>query len=102
MNRFGAWRSRDASNERGSTSLLGLGEHLNAAPVAAPATRHRLNTVGDDFGLFHAEFTTDAVVMKGSDRRRFHHIKSRQVATRGAAVSVRHEITVLELFFPHS
>lgn len=102
VKRFGAFRTRETPKERGSTSLLGLGEHLNATPVSAPATGHRLDTVGDDFGLLDAELATDAVVVKGANRRRLHYIKSRQVATRSAAVPVRHEITVLELFSAHS
>lgn len=43
---------------------LGLGEHLNAAPVSAPATRNRFDAVRDDFWLLDVQIATHAVVMK--------------------------------------
>ena len=88
-------------NEDESRSLE-LGKNLNAASVTTPATRHRLDVVRDDLGLFNAEVATHAVVMKRSNGRRFDDVKTRQIATRVAAIPVSHEFTVLELFTTHS
>jgi len=94
-------READRKTEDEGRSLE-LGENLNATSVTTPATRHRFDIVRDNLGLFNAEVAPHAVVMKRSNGRRFHNVKTRQIATRVAAVPVSHEFTVLELITTHS
>jgi len=48
--------------------------------------------VGDYFGLFNRQITTDGEVMEGTDRGRLDDVKARQISTGGAAVSSSHAI----------
>ena len=75
---------------------LGLGVNLDAASVAAPTTRHRFNAVRNDLRFFDGEFAAHAVVVKRAHRGGLNNVKTRQVAARGAAISVCHGFTVPE------
>lgn len=95
--------AREARRRSGRENhSLGIVENLDASTVTAPATRDRLDTVRDDFRFFHVEFSADAVVMKRADRRGLHHVETSQVAARGAAVPVCHDLKLPELSRGHS
>lgn len=74
------------------TNSLRLEQGLDTAVVSAPAARHRLNGFRDDFGLFDREVTTDRVVMKGSNRRGLHHVKTGQITAGGTSIAGGHAL----------
>ena len=89
--------ARAVSQKSGREShSLGFGEDLNAASVTTPTARDRFDTVRNDLGLLDVQFAADTVVMKSAHRRGIHHVKSRQVAARSAAISVGHDLKLPE------
>jgi len=79
-----------------ATRRLGvaLGHRLHATSVSAPAARHGVDSLANDFRLLDGEITADRVVMKRTNSRCFDDVEASDVAARGATVSSSHHITV--------
>jgi hypothetical protein len=60
--------------------------------VATPPAGHRLNGLGNHFGLFDIKFPAHGVVVEGAHRRRLNDIKAGYVSTGRASVSGSHAL----------
>lgn len=79
-------------DEERRRNSLGFGDYLDTPIVTAPSTRHRIDGLGNDLGLFDVQLAAHREVVERADRRRFDDVEASQVAAGGAPIARGHAL----------